>query len=327
MKKFFFAIFLTVVLLTAAVVPAFAQANVPENPETWLSQQVFEPPTCNPMSYEGWVEAEFDPTGGELNHYDLTAQPYQTFIVWGSGVSIDGEDYGRALIVLNGGETGGRWHAVIVDGAYRVGTDQWGFFPKYWQPVLVCLYGGEFPITTVGEWVVKEAPAAAVAAPQTTPEPPAKAEPEVIIQTVEVEKIVTKEVPVEVEKEVKVPTPFIPGWVWWVLGIAGLVILYFLFRYVFNNTVAPDPDPVSATAPAPDPASDDEIAALKRKVSSAKGQVTRAQKALTAYHGTDPAKKASLTKALKTAKAKLRLAEKDLWDAQNPAPAPAPVVP
>ncbi len=314
MKKFFSLIF-AVVLLITVVVPAFA-ADIPENPEAWLASQSFKAPVCNPQSYDGWLEAEFDSTGGQVDHLDMVATPYQTFVVWGTGVSVDGKDYGRSLIVLNGGASGGRWHVVINDGAYRVGVDQWGFFPKYWQPILICLYGGQFPITNVGEWVV----------PVVEVEKPATAEPETIIETVEfieevpVENIVSKEV--EVEKEVKVPTPFTPAWVWWVLVALVAALLWALLRKPRKDTTAP---PATASKSAPKvttttpPATEDDLKDLKGKVSSAKGNLTRAENALSKYTGSDPAQKAKLEKAVKIAGTNRRKAEKALKDAQTPA--------
>jgi|GEM_PF-2073617 hypothetical protein len=311
MKKFFSVLFAVVLAMAIIVVPVSAQAEVepPENPETWLSGQEFQAPVCNPMSYQGWVEEEFDPTGGELNHYDLIAQPYQTFVVWGSGVSIDGQDYGRALIVLNGGETGGRWHAVIVDGAYRVGTDFWGFFPKYWQKVLVCLYGGEFPITSVGEWVtpveveevVSVAPSENIEGDTTT-----TLQGEVGPQGPQGDKgDIGPQGPAGKDATVW------PLWLAVVILGGGLLWALLRNRQTQTNTTTPTPNPAVVS---------DEITALKRKVSNAKGGVTRATNALNAYSGTDPVEIAKLNKAVKTARFDLKKAEKALKDAQTPPP-------
>jgi len=115
----------------------------PADPAAWLAERFFTAPTCNPFTYLGWGEVDFEPTGASKDSYDFVLEEDQTAVLWGTGVTVNGTNYGRSLVVLVGPS---RSAVTINDGAYWVGLDSWGFFPLYWQKVLRCLYEGTWPV-------------------------------------------------------------------------------------------------------------------------------------------------------------------------------------
>ena len=137
----------TVVGTTASGLVPVATSSVasppPADPAAWLAERFFTAPTCNPFTYLGWGEVDFEPTGASKDSYDFVLEEDQTAVLWGTGVTVNGTNYGRSLVVLVGPS---RSAVTINDGAYWVGLDSWGFFPLYWQKVLRCLYEGTWPV-------------------------------------------------------------------------------------------------------------------------------------------------------------------------------------
>ena len=136
------------------VVTDVLTTTVPEPPADrwgWLDAQVFDLSAngCDPHTYLWWTprgnDEGFKNTGGHVDAYDIVLHDGERLIACGSGVSVNGVDYGRSVVFA---DAPGRFAVVINDGAYRIGVDdlQIGLFPEYYAQVVRCLYGGEFPV-------------------------------------------------------------------------------------------------------------------------------------------------------------------------------------
>ena len=145
---------LTVTVVVTLMATEVLTTTVPEPPADrwgWSDAQVFDLSAngCDPHTYLWWTprgnDEGFKDTGGHVDAYDIVLHDGERLIAYGSGVSVNGVDYGRSVVFA---DAPGRFAVVINDGAYRIGVDDpaMGLFPEYYAQVVRCLYGGDFPV-------------------------------------------------------------------------------------------------------------------------------------------------------------------------------------
>ncbi|MFH1566045.1 MAG: hypothetical protein ABIB98_02480 [bacterium] len=136
---------LLLLIFGVSVVSASWQDSIPPappDPMTWLGQQIFVKPDCDSNTYEGFVVADSG-ASGEYEVVQISLQIGESYFVHGDvitvtqlGVVKDMFDEGN-LVMLKGPISATveiRW------GAYYEGLDEWGFWERYDQKVLKCLY-------------------------------------------------------------------------------------------------------------------------------------------------------------------------------------------
>jgi len=135
---------LLLLLFGVSVVSADGQSSIPPapaDPMTWLDQQVFAKPTCDPNTYKGFV-VESSGASGEHDVARVSLQMGQSYFVHGDVITVaqpgalDVFDEGN-LVMFKGPISA---TVEVCWGAYYKGWDEWGFWERYSQRVLKCLY-------------------------------------------------------------------------------------------------------------------------------------------------------------------------------------------